>query len=114
MHDAVGVVVLSPLRSATAPQHQQRLMLLAMVILDALTGIWMLSQYAYEVCTCSFILGGFTGELPLKCAPAVELICRHDVHMMFAVLPGHQVLPYSAPLLLLFCCSSAALLLLPI
>ena len=26
-------------------------MLLAMVILDALTGVWMLSQYAYEVCT---------------------------------------------------------------
>lgn len=51
--DAVGLVVLSPLlgRSATAPKHQQRLMLLAMVILDAITGIWMLLQYAYEVCT---------------------------------------------------------------
>ncbi len=50
--DAVGLVVLSPLlgRSATAPKHQQRLMLLAMVILDAITGIWMLLQYAYEVC----------------------------------------------------------------
>ena len=56
MCDAVGLVVLSPLlgRSATAPKHQQRLMLLAMVILDAITGIWMLLQYAYEVCTdCS-------------------------------------------------------------
>ena len=50
---AVGVVVLSPLlgRSATAPKHQQRLMLLAMVTLDAVTGIWMLLQYAYEVQT---------------------------------------------------------------
>ena len=48
---AVGVVVLGPLlgRSATAPHHQQRLMLLAMVILDAITGIWMLLQYAFEV-----------------------------------------------------------------
>ena len=49
----MGVVVLSPLlgRSATAPKHQQRLMLLAMVTLDAVTGIWMVLQYAYEVQT---------------------------------------------------------------
>lgn len=48
---AVGLVVLSPLlgRSETAPGHQRRLMLLAMMILDAITGIWMLLQYAYEV-----------------------------------------------------------------
>ena len=48
---AVGVVILAPVlgRSATAPGHQQRLMLLAMVILDAITGIWMLLQYAFEV-----------------------------------------------------------------
>ena len=51
---AVGLVVLAPLlgRSATAPQHQQRLMLLAMVTLDAITGAWMLLQYAYEVWGC--------------------------------------------------------------
>ena len=48
---AAGLVVLSPLlgRSETAPGHQRRLMLLAMLILDAITGIWMLMQYAYEV-----------------------------------------------------------------
>ena len=47
----VGLVVLSPLlgRSETAPGHQRRLMLLAMMLLDAVTGIWMLLQYAYEV-----------------------------------------------------------------
>lgn len=51
---AVGLVVLCPLlgRSATAPVHQRRLMLLAMVTVDAVTGLWMLLQYAYEVWVC--------------------------------------------------------------
>ena len=52
MHvSAVGLVVLSPLlgRSETPPGHQRRLMLLAMILLDTITGIWMLLQYAYEV-----------------------------------------------------------------
>ncbi len=77
MCDAVGLVVLSPLlgRSATAPKHQQRLMLLAMVILDAITGIWMLLQYAYEVCiNRSSLLAHLF--LPLASNAAVHLISQ--------------------------------------
>ena len=69
--DAVGLVVLCPLlgRSATAPGHQRRLMLLAMLTLDAVTGIWMLLQYAYEVWVC---LGfGFKGSFRHMCATTV-------------------------------------------
>ena len=59
---AVGLVVLCPLlgRSATAPGHQRRLMLLAMLTLDAVTGIWMLLQYAYEV----WVWLGFSSRVP--------------------------------------------------
>ena len=48
---AVGVVCLGPLlgRSATAPPHQQRLLLSAMILLDAIAGLWILVQYAFEV-----------------------------------------------------------------
>lgn len=48
---AVGVVCLGPLlgRSATAAPHQRRLLLTAMILLDAITAVWILAQYAFEV-----------------------------------------------------------------
>ena len=57
MH-AVGVVCLGPLlgRSATAPPHQQRLLLSAMILLDAVAGLWILLQYAFEVITIHVLL----------------------------------------------------------